>query len=127
LAFSAACSATVSARPRKLKLLVLGGTNFVGPATVAAARTAGHEVTLFNRGKTNPELFPNLERIRGDRDAATEHLEGLKGDRRWDAVIDVWPADFNMSQRSGELLKDRVGRYIYVSSISAYSTLTEPG
>jgi 2'-hydroxyisoflavone reductase len=127
LALSAACSASVPAKPRKLKLLVLGGTNFVGPATVEAAVRAGHEVTLFNRGKTNPGMFPQLEQIRGDRDEKSENLAGLQGDRRWDAVIDVWPADFTMSQRSGELLKDRVGRYVYVSSISAYQRLTTPG
>jgi hypothetical protein len=61
------------------------------------------------------------------RGASKPRSSGLQGDRRWDAVIDVWPADFNMSQRSAELLKDRVGRYIYVSSISAYSPLVVPG
>lgn len=127
LAFSAACSASVPARARRLKLLVLGGTNFVGPATVEAAVRGGHEVTLFNRGKTNPGMFPKLEQIRGDRDEKSENLAGLQGDRRWDAVIDIWPADFTMSQRSGELLKDRVSRYIYVSSISAYQRLVTPG
>lgn len=94
---------------------------------VEAALRSGHEVSLFNRGKTNPEMFPTLELIRGDREAKGEDLSGLSGERKWDAVIDVWPANAGMSQRSGELLKDRVGRYIYVSSISAYSPLTVPG
>jgi 2'-hydroxyisoflavone reductase len=124
LAFSAACSASVPPPRRKLKLLVLGGTSFLGPQIVEAALRDGHEVTLFNRGKTNPHMFPALELIRGDRDFKTEDLSGLSGDRRWDAVIDVWPADFAMSQRTGELLKARVGRYVYVSSISAYTRLT---
>ena len=127
LAFSAACSARVPAAPRRLKLLVLGGTYFLGPQVVEAAARNGHEVTLFNRGKTNPDMFPKLERIRGDRDPKSENLHWLEGERRWDAVIDVWPADYNMSERTGELLKDRVGRYIYVSSISAYSPLTVAG
>jgi len=127
LAISAACSASIPAAPRKLKLLVLGGTYFLGPQVVDAALRSGHEVTLFNRGKTNPEMFPKLELIRGDRDAKSEDLSGLAGDRKWDAVIDVWPADADMSRRSGELLKDRVRRYIYVSSISAYTPLTVPG
>src|SRR5437868_2076962 len=108
LAISTACSARVPARPRKLKLLVLGGTYFLGPQVVEAAVRAGHEITLFNRGKTNPDMFPTLERIRGDRDFKSENLDGLAGDRRWDAVIDVWPADAGMSQRTGELLKNRV-------------------
>lgn len=126
VAFSSACSASFS-KPRKLHLLVLGGTSYLGPQIVEAALRQGHQVTLFNRGKTNPNMFPALELIRGDRDAKTENLSGLENDRRWDAVIDVWPADYKMSHRSGELLKDRVGRYIYVSSISAYSPLTVPG
>lgn len=127
LALSAACRASVPPLPRKLKLLVLGGTYFLGPQVVEAALRSGHEVTLFNRGKTNPDMFPALERLRGDRDPKLENLHALGGDRRWDAVIDVWPADYSMSQRTGELLKERVGRYIYVSSISAYSPLTVPG
>ena len=127
LAFSAACRASVPASPRRLKLLVLGGTYFLGPQVVEAAVRNGHEVTLFNRGKTNADMFPKLERLRGDRDTKSENLHALQGDRRWDAVIDVWPADYAMSQRSGELLKDRVGRYVYVSSISAYSPLTVAG
>ena len=126
-ALSTAGAASAQAQSRRLKLLVLGGTYYLGPATVEAAVQAGHKVTLFNRGQTNPKLFPQLELIRGDRDAKSENLAGLAGDRRWDAVIDVWPADAAMSQRSAELLKDRVGRYIYVSSISAYSRLTIAG
>ena len=127
LAVSATCSANIPAGRRKLNLLVLGGTYFLGPQVVEAALRSGHQVTLFNRGKTHPDMFPKVELIRGDRDLKTEDLSGLGGNRRWDAVIDVWPADAGMSQRSGELLKDRVGRYIYVSSISAYSPLTVAG
>lgn len=127
LAFSAACSGSVPARARTLDLLVLGGTNFVGPATVDAALSAGHRVTLFNRGKSNPGLFPQLERIRGDRDLQKEDLKGLEGDRRWDAIIDVWPADPAMTERTARLLENRVQRYVYISSISAYAPLTLKG
>jgi 2'-hydroxyisoflavone reductase len=76
------------------KVLVLGGTSFLGPAVVEAAVVAGHTVTLFNRGVTNPGLFPNLEKLRGFRsaEAADENFSAL-GERRWDAVIDVWPSD----------------------------------
>jgi 2'-hydroxyisoflavone reductase len=54
--------------PKKLKLLVLGGTGFLGPAIVEAGTARGHQMTLFNRGKTRPELFPDVEKLRGDRD-----------------------------------------------------------
>jgi 2'-hydroxyisoflavone reductase len=67
-----------------MKLLVLGGTKFLGRAVVEAALARGHEVTLFNRGQTNPELFPEAERLRGDRDGDLAAIEG----REWDAVID---------------------------------------
>jgi 2'-hydroxyisoflavone reductase len=127
LSASAACSAGVPLRQRRLKLLVLGGTYFLGPQVVEAALRKGHEVTLFNRGKTNADMFPTLERLRGDRDSKSENLSALRGDRRWDAVIDVWPADYQISEQTGKLLKDRVERYIYVSSISAYSPLTMQG
>src|SRR5580704_439802 len=72
--------------PRRKRILVLGGTGFAGPPIVETARARGHAVTLFNRGKTNPGLFPDVETILGDR--VTE-LGLLKG-RDWDAVIDTW-------------------------------------
>src|SRR5215210_3458730 len=67
-----------------VKLLVLGGTKFLGRATVEAALARDHEVTLFNRGETNAELFPEAEKLRGDR---TQDLSALDG-RAWDAVVD---------------------------------------
>jgi 2'-hydroxyisoflavone reductase len=69
---------------RPLSILVLGGTKFLGVHIVELALQRGHTVTLFNRGKTNADLFPQLEHLKGDRDA---QLDSLKG-RRWDAVID---------------------------------------
>ncbi len=76
------------------RILVLGGTFFLGPAFVEAALADGHTVTLFNRGVTNPELFPYLEKLRGFRsaDADDQNVSSL-GRRHWDAVIDVWPHD----------------------------------
>src|SRR6185312_9544342 len=76
------------------RILVLGGTVFLGPALVEAAVVAGHTVTLFNRGITNPELFPHLEKLRGLRSAmaSEENLTSLRG-RQWDAIVDVWPSD----------------------------------
>ena len=77
------------ARPLKpLKILVLGGTGFLGPATIEYALARGHKVTMFNRGKTRPELFPNVEKLQGDRDP--KKGKGLKAleTGQWDVVID---------------------------------------
>ena len=106
-----------------MRLLVLGGTKFVGRAVVEAALQQGYEVTLFNRGRTNPDLFPQAEHLRGDRDGDLSALEG----RRWDAVVD--PSGYlpRVVRASAELLSDAVEHYVYVSSISAYSELPHPG
>src|SRR5262249_6883079 len=69
---------------RKLKILILGGTGFLGPHVVESAMKRGHTVTLFNRGKTNPGLFPDLEKLHGDRDGKLDELKG----RRFDGVVD---------------------------------------
>lgn len=103
------------------RLLVLGGTNFLGPATVRALEVAGHSVSLFNRGVTNPQLFPLLEKLRGFRspNADDQNLSALAG-RRWDAVIDVWPSDPLTVELAATYLKDRTSHYLYVSSMAAY-------
>ncbi|HEX3267758.1 MAG TPA: hypothetical protein VHQ98_07240 [Gaiellaceae bacterium] len=105
-----------------MRLLVLGGTKFLGRAAVESALERGHEVTLFNRGETNPELFPESEKLRGDRDGDLSALEG----REWDAVID--PSGFvpRVLRASAELLRDSVGHYVFVSSISVYREPYEP-
>jgi 2'-hydroxyisoflavone reductase len=99
-----------------VRLLVLGGTRFLGRAAVESALARGHEVTLFNRGETNAELFPEADKLRGDRDGGLTELEG----REWDAVID--PSGFvpRLVRDSAELLRDSVGHYVFVSSISVY-------
>jgi nucleoside-diphosphate-sugar epimerase len=102
---------------RANKLLVLGGTRFLGPPVVRTALAAGWQVTLFNRGKSNPELFKDLEQIAGDRDAGT--LEGLKG-RKWDAVVDTSAYVPAHVLQSCELLRDNVGHYVLVSTVSVY-------
>ena len=111
---------TVAAPPRKRKILVLGGTKFLGPHVVTAALARGHTVTLFNRGKTNPGLFPEVEKLHGDRDG---HLEALAG-RKWDAVVD--PSGFvpRIVRASAELLAPNVGRYVFVSTVSVYRDFT---
>ena len=109
-------SKTASSKPAPKKILILGGTKVLGPALVEAARAHGHTVTLFNRGKTNPHLFPELEKLQGDRDGK---LDALKG-RRWDAVIDDSGYVPRIVRMSAELLAPNVGQYMFVSSISVY-------
>lgn len=105
-----------------MKLLILGGTMFVGRHLVEAAFARGHEVTLFNRGQHNAELFPEAEKLRGDRDG---DLEALRG-RRWDAVIDTCGFVPRLVRDSAQLLADAVGLYVFISSISAYAGHSQP-
>ncbi len=107
---------------RPKRILVLGGTLFLGPAFVEAALADGHTVTLFNRGVTSPDLFPNVEKLRGFRspNPDDQNLSAL-GRRHWDVVIDVWPHDPALAESAARLLKDRTQHYLYVSSISAYA------
>src|ERR671910_1146928 len=111
----------LTGRHQKVKILVLGGTKFLGRATVTAALELGHDVTLFNRGETNPELFPEVEKVRGDRTTDLSPLEGAS----WDAAFDPSGYFPNVVRRSAEALEDSVGRYLFVSSISVYSDLSE--
>lgn len=108
------------------KVLVLGGTNFLGPAIVEQALAAGHEVTLLNRGITRPYLFPDIEKLRGDRRKGVKGLDALGGSRTWDAVVDVWPADSSLVEVSAKLLEDRVSYYYFVSSIAVYRSFARP-
>jgi 2'-hydroxyisoflavone reductase len=102
-------------------ILVLGGTSFLGPAVVRAAVISGHQVTLFNRGITNPELFPFLEKLRGLRSPTTsEENWSAIGSRRWDAVIDVWPSDPALAESAAKRLRSQTDHYLYVSSIATY-------
>jgi 2'-hydroxyisoflavone reductase len=105
-----------------VKLLVLGGTVFLGRPVVEAAIARGDEVTLFTRGRTNPELYPEVEHLVGDRDGDLRALEG----REWDAVVDTSGFVPRVVRQSAELLRDAVGRYVFVSSVSAYDEVREP-
>jgi 2'-hydroxyisoflavone reductase len=100
-----------------VRILVLGGTRFLGRAFVDAARARGHALTLFNRGRTNPELHSGVERIVGDRDGGLAALAG----RTWDAVLD--PSGFfpRIVGASASALAGCVERYLFVSSISVYA------
>lgn len=112
-----------AAAQKRLKILVLGGTGFLGPHTVRAAVGHGHEVTLFNRGRTNPHLFPELEKLKGDRDGDLGALDG----RRWDAVIDTSGYVPRIVGLSVDKLKESADRYLFVSTISVYASLATPG
>lgn len=106
-----------------MRVLVLGGTQFVGRSFVEEALAAGHEVTLFNRGKTRPDLFPEAERIRGDRG---EDLSALAG-RSWDAVFDPSCYVPRLARMSAEALGDAAPHYTFVSTLSVYADETVTG
>lgn len=99
-----------------MKLLFIGGTQFVGRHAVAAALARGHQVTLFNRGRTNAELFPQAEKLHGDRNGDLHALAG----RAWDAVIDVNGYVPRQVRDLAAALRGRVGHYVFVSTISVY-------
>jgi len=109
--------------PKPLAILILGGTGFLGPHTVDYALARGHAVTLFNRGKRNPGLFPNLETILGDRDGK---LDGLRG-RKWDAVVDTSGYVPRIVKMSADLLAPSIGQYLFISSISVLGESPKPG
>lgn len=103
---------------KPLDILILGGTGFIGPHMVREALRRGHSVTLFNRGRTNNALFPDLETIKGDRNNG---LDGLVG-REWDAVIDNSGYVPRHVQDSAKLLALNVGRYLFISTVSVYAS-----
>lgn len=111
---------------RKKNILVLGGTNFLGPAVVNSLLARQHRVTLFNRGITNPHLFPQLPRIRGDREEGLAGYHALQ-DGNWDIVIDVWPNDPDLVESALQTLRERTDHYIFVSSIAAYRSFKKTG
>jgi 2'-hydroxyisoflavone reductase len=103
--------------PHPLRILILGGTGFIGPHQVQYALMRGHRVTLFNRGRTNPGLFPGVETLIGDRNGQLQALEG----KTWDVVIDNSSSNPEWTRLSAEALVGSVGIYMYVSSRSAYA------
>ncbi len=105
-----------------MKLLILGGTKFLGRHAVDAALAGGHDVTIFTRGQTNSELFPDVEHLRGNRDGGLDTLRG----RAFDGVVDTSGYVPRIVRQSAELLRDQVGRYVFVSSISVYDDFSNP-
>ncbi len=109
--------------PKPMNLLILGGTGFTGPAQVRYARSRGHKVTVFNRGKTHPgELPEGVEQLLGDRNGK---LDALKG-RKWDVAIDI-PTSLPVWVRdAAQILQGNVDRYVFVSTISVYADQRKP-
>jgi 2'-hydroxyisoflavone reductase len=105
-----------------MKILIIGGTRFLGRHLVNSARVRRHEVTLFNRGQTNPDLFQKVKKIRGDREKDLDQLSG-----RWDAVIDTCGYVPRLVRMSAEGLKGKVGQYVYISSVAAYADFSKVG
>jgi 2'-hydroxyisoflavone reductase len=106
-----------------MELLILGGTVFLGRAIVEAALPRGHQLTLFNRGQSNPGLFPQVENLAGERDGGLEALHG----RRWDAVIDTCGYVPRLVRESARLLAPVIDHYTFISSISVYADFSQPG
>jgi len=111
----------VARQPKRV--LYLGGTGFLGPYMVRDAIERGWDVTLFNRGKSNPHLFPTVTKLEGDRYGDISSLEG----KEWDAVIDTFTYTPNVVSRSAELLKASVGQYLVVSTVSVYRDQAQVG
>jgi 2'-hydroxyisoflavone reductase len=106
-----------------MKLLILGGTRFVGRHVVTAAQARGHEVTVFNRGNYSAEDLGAVEVIQGDRHTELHKLQG----RRWDAVVDTSGHLPRAVRAAAEVLSDGVERYVFISSQNAYRDVSVPG
>jgi nucleoside-diphosphate-sugar epimerase len=105
-----------------MKLLVIGGTRFVGRHFVTAALARGHELTLFNRGRESAPVA-GVETIQGDRHRDLAKLQG----RRWDAAVDTCGLLPRAVRASAAALRDAVARYVFVSSVSVYDDVSQPG
>jgi 2'-hydroxyisoflavone reductase len=110
---------------KNMKVLFMGGTGFIGPHMVRALVKAGHEVTLFNRGKTNSHLFPELAKIKGDR--LTDDIKQVSG-QHWDLIVDTScyiPRAVDMLM--GAVDTGQVKQYVFISTISVYASFSEAG
>ena len=116
-------SSPVGKAAKPLRILILGGTGFIGPHQIRYAVARGHKVSMFNRGKTNPDLFPGVERLQGDRN---DDLESLKN-REWDAVIDNPSTLPRWVRDTAQLLKEKAGQYMFISTISVYRDHSKVG
>lgn len=121
--------AGVEPAEKPLNILILGGTGFIGPHMVEYCQARGHHVTLFNRGRTNADLFPDLPKLFGNRDDNKD--EGLSALREsgehWDAVIDNSGYVPRHVRDSATILGEKADRYLFISSISVYPDLSIVG
>lgn len=117
-----ASAAPAIAKSAPTRVLILGGTGFIGPHFVTALKAGGHQVTLFNRGKRDPDAGQGVEQLLGDRNGDLKSLEG----RDWDVVIDNSGYTPGQVQLSTDLLKARTPRYIFISSIAVYEDFRNP-
>jgi 2'-hydroxyisoflavone reductase len=109
---------------KPLRILILGGTGFIGPFQVQYALSRGHQVTVFNRGLTHPGELPNgVEQLIGDRNG---QLDALKG-RKWDVVIDNPTTLPKWVRDAAQILKGNVDRYVFISTLSVYAQQSWPG
>ena len=123
-----ALGAMLPMRAKPMKILFLGGTGFAGPPAVRRALENGHEVTLFNRGQTGPEMFPDLEHVQGDRYTDLSGLQKLvDGGRRFDAVIDTFTYVPKTVTDAMDLLLPAMDQYVVISTTSVYADRTAPG
>ena len=106
-----------------MNILIIGGTRFVGRHLVEAALERGHQITLFNRGKSNPDVFPHIETIIGDRESDLAKLDG----RHCDAVIDTCGYYPRIVDLSAQALKESVGQYVFISTVSVYAGFDAAG
>ena len=100
-----------------MKVLLIGGPRFLGYALTESLLARGHTVTFFNRGKTNADLFPEIEKIKGDRDGDITNI----GENPFDAVLDTCGYLPRVVKQSVEFLKGKATYYVFISSISVYS------
>jgi 2'-hydroxyisoflavone reductase len=122
-------SRAVAMAPKPLRILILGGTGFIGPHQVRYALARGHRVTLFNRGRTNVGMFTgdtNLELLLGDREPKPGNYEALKG-REWDAVIDNPARRPRWVREAAAAVKGHAKQYVFISTISVYAGNDTPG
>lgn len=106
-----------------MDILVIGCTRFVGRHLADELLGRGHDLTFFHRGETNPDLYPAVDRVLGDRGTDLERL----GDRTWDGVVDTCGYTPEHVERSVEYLADRTDLYVFVSSAAVYEPTAEPG
>lgn len=126
---AAAPASVVQRSPGPLRILILGGTGFIGPHQVRYAVDRGHHVTLFNRGRTNPGLFkglPNVEERTGDRAPNPGDYRSL-ADGRWDVVVDNPTTRPRWVREAAAAVKGRADHYVFISTISVYAANDTPG